>query len=81
MRRGVLDSAPNGVGLVRHLLGRTEGVRMVAVTEKCGSKLSVPISGLGTLRDWDMACDKGCNSVGAAGFAKTTLPAAYIICR
>ena len=81
MCRGVLDSAPNGVGLVRHLLGRTERVRMVVAIEKCGSKLSVPISGLGTFREWDMACGKGCSAVGAASFAKTALPAAYIICR
>ena len=81
MRRGVLDSALAEVGTVRHLLGRTDRVRMVVVIEKCGSKVSVPISGLGALREWDMACGKGCSSVGATGFAKTTLPAAYIICR
>ena len=81
MRRGVLDCALTGVGTVRDLLGRTERVRMVVVIEKCGSKLSVPTSGLGTSREWDMACSKGCSAVGAAGFAKTTLPAAYIIRR
>ena len=62
--------------------GRTEKVRMVVVKEKCGSKLSVPIWVLGKLKfcwGWDMAYSKGCSSVSAAGFAKTTLPAAYII--
>ena len=51
----MLDSAPTVVGIGRDLLGRTEQVRTV----QYGSKLSVPISGFGTLKvswGWDMAC-------------------------
>jgi hypothetical protein len=43
----MLDSAPNGVGTDQRLVRRTERVSM-AVIEQRGSKLSVPISGLGT---------------------------------
>ena len=74
MRRGVLDSALTEVGTVRDLLGRTERVRMVVAIEKCGNKLSVPISGLGTLKFWDMVCGEGCSAVSCLA-----LPAAYII--
>ena len=66
MRRGVLDSALTEVGTVRDLLGRTERVRMVVVMKKCGSKRSVPISELCTLKfcwGWDMAYGKGCCAV------------------
>ena len=70
MRRGVLDSASNGVDTVRHLLGWMERVRMVVVIERCGSKLSVPmlVLGMGTLKfcgRWDIVCGKGCSAVGA----------------
>ena len=65
----MLDSAPTEVGTVRHL-GRIAHIRGVMI-EQCGSKLSIPISGLGTLKfswpsDWrrDMACwqCRGCES-------------------
>ena len=62
--------APTGVvGTVRHL-GKIEQIRRVMI-EQCGSKLSIPISGLGTLKfswpsdwTWDMACwqCRGCES-------------------
>ena len=42
----MLDSAPTGVGTGRHLLKRTALVR----TGQCESRLSVPISGLGTFK-------------------------------
>ena len=66
----------DGVGTVRHLLRRTERVRMVVVIEKCASKLSIPISGLGTLKFcwvWDMACGKGCSRGVVPSMPKTTL--------
>ena len=47
---------------------------MVVVIEKCGSKLSVPMLVLGTLKfcgRWDIACGKGCNC--SAVGAKRTL--------
>ena len=52
----MLYSALTGVGTGRRLLlGQTVQVS----TEQCGSKISVPISGFGTLKfswEWDMAC-------------------------
>ena len=45
----MLDPAPTGVGTGRLLLGRMEQIRVVVIG-RYGSKLSVPISGLGTLK-------------------------------
>ena len=52
MHRATLDSRQTGAGTDQYLiLGRTEQVRKVVI-EQCGSRLSVPTSGSGTLKVW-----------------------------